>query len=444
MRKMNYKTLAAALLAIQIAVTAMPASALACENDVGEETAQVQIEMTAEITEEAAQAEPEVVAKETEETVEAEAKEEVEAETKEENFAEAAEENTVEETVEVAEETVDVTEDRTRDEAAVTETEEQEKEQEQQAAAENQEEPKTSENSEQGKAFEQTVTVDGVKIKVSAEEGAFEEGSKLSVTRVPSTQLKEVQNAVADARAKDELVTSAYAFDIKIMGKDGSILQPAEGKKIKVSFETKEAADGGLGAVVYHIVNVNNNITAKKLATAINRNAKTAEAQTDGLSYYVVEFVSKNKAAENTETNTEANTAAKTDTNEDTDKHKTEDVTEDKTAKAETVTPAAKTNTENDTVKKETKTGNGVSEVKKEKKSETEKKTTVKEKKSENKKKETVKKDKTSSKKTEKAKASSKKSPKTGDTANMVIWLTMGALAAGGIIVLLVSRRKQM
>ena len=60
------------------------------------------------------------------------------------------------------------------------------------------------------------------------------------------------------------------------------------------------------------------------------------------------------------------------------------------------------------------------------------------------KKKETVKKDKTSSKKTEKAKASSKKSPKTGDTANMVIWLTMGALAAGGIIVLLVSRRKQM
>ena len=437
MRKMNYKTLAAALLAIQIAVTAMPASALACENGVVEETAQEQTEMTAEVTEEAAQAEPEVVAKE---TVDAEAREEVEAETKEENFAEAAEENTVEETVEVAEETVDVTEDRTRDEAAVTEIEEQE----QQAAAENQEEPKTSENSEQGKAFEQTVTVDGVKIKVSAEEGAFEEGSKLSVTRVPSTQLKEVQNAVADARAKDELVTSAYAFDIKIMGKDGSILQPAEGKKIKVSFETKEAADGGLGAVVYHIVNVNNNITAKKLATAINRNAKTAEAQTDGLSYYVVEFVSKNKAAENTETNTEANTAAKTDTNEDTDKHKTEDVTEDKTAKAETVTPAEKTNTENDTVKKETKTGNGVSEVKKEKKSETEKKSTVKEKKSENKKKETVKKDKTSSKKTEKAKASSKKSPKTGDTANMVIWLTMGALAAGGIIVLLVSRRKQM
>ena len=116
MRKMNYKTLAAALLAIQIAVTAMPASALACENGVVEETAQEQTEMTAEVTEEAAQAEPEVVAKE---TVDAEAREEVEAETKEENFAEAAEENTVEETVEVAEETVDVTEDRTRDEAAV-------------------------------------------------------------------------------------------------------------------------------------------------------------------------------------------------------------------------------------------------------------------------------------------------------------------------------------
>ena len=219
---------------------------------------------------------------------------------------------------------------------------------------------------------------------MSAEEGAFEDGARLSVVRVPSKDLKEVENAVADARAKDELVTSAYAFDIKILGQDGSVLQPAGGKKIKVSFETKEEADGSLGAVVYHLVNANNNITAKKLATTINRDAKTAEAQTDGLSYYVVEFVSK----------------ARTDEN-------------------------------------------NTSEVKKEKKTETEKKTSVTEKKSENnKKKETEKKENTDSKKTDKSKTNGKKSPKTGDTANMVIWLTMGALAAGGIIVLLVFRRR--
>ena len=382
MRKINYKTLAAAMIAIQIAVTAMPASALACENDRIQETAQEQVEVNEEISEEAEQSVAEEPAKEAEETVETETKEEAETETMEENVVEETEENFAEETEEVADEAYDVTEDEAQNETAEQETEKQA--QEQTAVIENQEETKTSENPEQGKAFEQTVTVDGVRIRVSAEEGAFEDGARLSVVRVPSKDLKEVENAVADARAKDELVTSAYAFDIKILGQDGSVLQPAGGKKIKVSFETKEAADGSLGAVVYHLVNANNNITAKKLATAINRDAKTAEAQTDGLSYYVVEFVSK----------------ARTDEN-------------------------------------------NTSEVKKEKKTETEKKTSVTEKKSENnKKKETEKKENTDSKKTDKSKTNGKKSPKTGDTANMMIWLTMGALAAGGIIVLLVFRRR--
>ena len=363
MRKINYKTLAAAMIAIQIAVTAMPASALACENDRIQETAQEQVEVNEEISEEAEQSVAEEPAKEAEETVETETKEEAETETMEENVVEETEENFAEETEEVADEAYDVTEDEAQNETAEQETEKQA--QEQTAVIENQEETKTSENPEQGKAFEQTVTVDGVRIRVSAEEGTFEDGARLSVVRVPSKDLKEVENAVADARAKDELVTSAYAFDIKILGQDGSVLQPAGGKKIKVSFETKEAADGSLGAVVYHLVNTNNNITAKKLATTINRDAKTAEAQTDGLSYYVVEFVSKARTDENTEANTGANTNAKTGTNEDTD-----------------------------------------------------------------------------SKKTDKSKTNGKKSPKTGDTANMMIWLTMGVLAAGGIIVLLIFRRR--
>ena len=382
MRRINYKTLAAAMIAIQIAVTAMPASALACENDQIQEIAQEQFEVNEEISEEAEQAVAEEPAKEAEETVETETKEEAETETMEENVVEETEENFAEETEEVADEAYDVTEGEAQNETAEQETEKQA--QEQTAVIENQEETKTSENPELGKAFEQTVTVDGVRIRVSAEEGAFEDGARLSVVRVPSKDLKEVENAVADARAKDELVTSAYAFDIKILGQDGSVLQPAGGKKIKVSFETKEAADGSLGAVVYHLVNANNNITAKKLATTINRDAKTAEAQTDGLSYYVVEFVSKTRTDEN-----------------------------------------------------------NTSEVKKEKKTETEKKTSVTEKKSENnKKKETEKKENTDSKKTDKSKTNGKKSPKTGDTANMVIWLTMGALAAGGIIVLLIFRRR--
>ncbi len=424
MRKMNYKLLAAALVAIQISVTAMPMCAMACETEQAE-TAQEQTEMVEEIAEMLEES-----AEKTEEPAAAEVKEE------------KAEEKVVEETKEAVDEEAEPAEEK------VAPAEEQQAEEEEEPVAEEPEEEK-SEKPEQGKAFEQTVTVDRVKIKVTAEEGAFEEGAKLTVVRVPSTQLKQVENAVCDARAKDELVKSAYAFDIKIVGQDGKVLKPADGKKVKVSFETEEAADAGLSAVVYHILSANNTITAKKLVTTMNRTAKAAEAQTEGFSYYVVEFVAK--SAENNEgAKTEEDPAAKTDTNGDADKAKTEtnddadktktDVTpeETKNKNEETVTPAAKdatkTAAEKQEVKKETKTESETkkeSEVKKEKQDE--KKTAVKD----------AKNKKTESKKTEKAKTNDKKSPKTGDTSDAIVWIAVSALAAGGILGLLFFRKKQ-
>ena len=412
MRKMNCRILAATLLAVQIAVAAMPATALAAENDQVQETVQEQVEAPSETAEttEAAPVEIEVPAEEPEEVAETLPQEES--------------------AVEVAKETETTEETKTPETEAAT------------AATENKEETKASEKPAEGQVFDQTVTVDNVKIRVTAEAGAFEEGAKLSAARVPSTQLKEVENAVADARAKDELVKSAYAFDVKIMSQDGRALQPAAGKKVKVSFAAEEAVNNSLSAVVYHIVGPKDNIKAQKLATTINREAKAAEAQTTGLSYYVVEFISKVSADENadpdksakTETTDDTDKTAKTETTEDTKTTgKTDPVPEDKNSKTETVTPAAKdtakANTETPAVKKETKTDNKKSEVKKEKKSE-------------NKKAETAKKEKKDSKKTEKAKANTKKSPKTGDTSNMVIWITTSLLAVGGIVVLLLFRRR--
>ena len=412
MRKMNCRILAVTLLAVQIAVAAMPATALAAENDQVQETVQEQVEAPSETAEttEAAPVEIEVPAEEPEEVAETLPQEES--------------------AVEVAKETETTEETKTPETEAAT------------VATENKEEAKTSEKPEEDQVFDQTVTVDNVKIRVTAEAGAFEEGAKLSAARVPSTQLKEVENAVADSRAKDELVKSAYAFDVKIMSQDGRALQPAAGKKVKVSFATEEAVNNSLSAVVYHIVGPKDNIKAQKLATTVNREAKAAEAQTTGLSYYVVEFISKVSADENadpdksakTETTDDTDKTAKTETTEDTKTTgKTDPVPEDKNSKTETVTPAAKdtakANTETPAVKKETKTDNKKSEVKKEKKSE-------------NKKAETAKKEKKDSKKTEKAKANTKKSPKTGDTSNMVIWITTSLLAVGGIVVLLLFRRR--
>ena len=433
MRKMNCRILAATLLAVQIAVTAMPATALAAENDQIQETVQEQVEAPAETTEEAPAVVAEAPAEEETPTKEEEAAP-VEIEVPAEEPEEVVETQPQEESaVEVAKETETTEETKTPETEAAT------------AATENKEEAKTSEKPEENQAFDQTVTVDNVKIKVTAESGAFEEGAKLSAARVPSTQLKEVENAVADARAKDELVKSAYAFDVKIMSQDGRALQPAAGKKVKVSFATEEAVNNSLSAVVYHIVGPKDNIKAQKLATTINREAKAAEAQTTGLSYYVVEFISKVSADENADPDKSAKTettddtdktakTAKTETTEDTKTTgKTDPVPEDKNSKTETVTPAAKdtakANTETPAVKKETKTDNKKSEVKKEKKSE-------------NKKAETAKKEKKDSKKTEKAKANTKKSPKTDDTSNMVIWITTSLLAVGGIVVLLLFRRR--
>ena len=429
MRKMNCRMLAAALVAVQIAVTAMPATAFAAENDQIQETvqaAQEQIEAPAE--------EP-APAKEVEEApavvVEAPAKEEEAAPAETEVPAEDPKEEVIE-TETQNESAAEVTE---KPEETTTETAE---------VTENKEETKASEKPAEGQAFDQTVTVDRVKVRVTAEEGAFEEGAKLSVVRVPSTQLKEVENAVADARAKDELVKSAYAFDVKVAGKDGSSLQPAAGKKVKVSFGTEEAADGSLGAVVYHIVGPKNNIKAQKLATTVNREAKAAEAQTTGLSYYVVEFVSKSGTDANTDTNVPAKTeptddtdkTAKTETTEDTKTTgKTDPAPEDNNTKTETVTPAA-----SDTAKTGAETSAQASAVKKETKTETKTSEVKKEKKSENKKKETEKKE--DSKKKEKAKSNTNKSPKTGDTSNMVMWIATSLLAVGGIIVLLVFRRR--
>ena len=432
MRKMNCRILAATLLAVQIAVIAMPATALAAENDQIQETVQEQqVEAPAETTEEAPAVVAEALAEEETPTKEEEAAP-VEIEVPAEEPEEVVETQPQEESaVEVTEETETAEETKTPETEAATAE-----------ATENKEETKASEKPEEGKSFDQTVTVDNVKIKVTADAGAFEEGAKLSAVRVPSTQLKEVENAVADTRAKDELVTSAYAFDIKIMSQDGRTLQPAAGKKVKVSFAAEEAANNSLNAVVYHIVGPKDNIKAQKLATTVNREAKAAEAQTTGLSYYVVEFVSKNSTVANTDTNAPAKTeptddtdkTAKTETTEDTKTTgKTDPAPEDKNTKAETVTPAAKdtakSNAETPAVKKETKTETRKFEVKKEKKSET-------------KKTETVKKDKANSKKTEKAKTNTKKSPKTGDTSNMVIWISTSLLAVGGIVVLLLFRRR--
>ena len=341
----------------------------------------------------------------------------------------------VEASEEIAGEATDVNESETANEAA--------------GDAANEAAGETAKHEEQsaksGKAFAQSVTVDNVKVTVTAEEGTFAEGAKLSVTRVPSTQLKEVENAIADARAKDTDAAFAYTFDIKILGEDGKTLNPAAGKTVRVAFESNEMAENSLKPVVYHIVKANDNITAKKLATTVNRNEKTAEAQADGFSFYAVEFYRVDaQSADQNKTDPEQ-AAKKENTDEDNKKSGKTETDTDNNTKPETVNPASKGTVKDETsrpaVKEEVKKETSVSEAKKE--------TVKKETKSETKKKETVKAKKKSKKENNKdnkkeetkKKTDAKKSPKTGDENEMLVWLVLSFLATGGVIGLILFRR---
>ena len=114
-------------------------------------------------------------------------------------------------------------------------------------------------------AFDQSQTVDGVTVNVSAAKGVFPAGSKLSVSKVA------VPDAVDTSDAE-----AAYAFDISILA-NGKKIQP-DGKAT-VSFTTEEVAD--YDTAVYHMDG-----GAQKMS--VSESGQTATVSTTGFSEYVV------------------------------------------------------------------------------------------------------------------------------------------------------------
>lgn len=137
-------------------------------------------------------------------------------------------------------------------------------------------------------AFNKSATVDGVRIAVNAPKGTFPEGAKLKVTQVGSSDQSAVDQAVDSARANSVNVAASYTFDIKVIDKDGNEIQPADGKKVKVSFSLVEVANQNLVTDVYHISEEDGALTAEALSTS--EKGTTVIAETDGFSFYTVEF----------------------------------------------------------------------------------------------------------------------------------------------------------
>ena len=124
-------------------------------------------------------------------------------------------------------------------------------------------EPEKAEE-EKAEAFDQSQTVDGVTVNVSAAKGVFPAGSKLSVSKIS------VPDAVDTSDAE-----AAYAFDISILA-NGKKIQP-DGKAT-VSFTTAGAAD--YDTAVYHMDG-----GAQKMS--VSESGDTATVKTDGFSAYV-------------------------------------------------------------------------------------------------------------------------------------------------------------
>ena len=62
---------------------------------------------------------------------------------------------------------------------------------------------------EEQPAFEESETIDGVKITVAAEEGVFPEGAVLSVEKVTKEQEKQAEDAVEAERSEEQNVAAS-------------------------------------------------------------------------------------------------------------------------------------------------------------------------------------------------------------------------------------------
>ncbi len=134
-------------------------------------------------------------------------------------------------------------------------------------------------------AFEQSATVNGVVVTVTASEGVFPSDAQLSIERVSRSDREFAEGAVEDVRDEDMVVAVSYTFDIKVLDSEGNELQPADDQRVTVSFSTEEVADSNLETDVYHI---SDDGEAEKLVTETIDDEVSAE--TDGFSYYTVEF----------------------------------------------------------------------------------------------------------------------------------------------------------
>ena len=149
-------------------------------------------------------------------------------------------------------------------------------------------------------AFDANTEVDDTRIHVTAPEGVFPEGSTVKVEKVTTEIAAEIATKIADNVKINENVekniAKSYTFDIKVLNKDGVEIQPdITHGKVNITFDMDEVADENVKPAVYHVDNDYNVKELQILDKTPSPNGETAEdksisVETDGFSYYTVEF----------------------------------------------------------------------------------------------------------------------------------------------------------
>ena len=278
-RNSNLKRIGALLLAVVIVFTTSDYSVYAKEDvtqeAVHDETAPVEESVNEDIKE---------VAEDDSQTPEQQ--DETLEEQSEESSGLSAEETDTEESTEQPEEAI--TEESAEQSEEIVESAENNSEKStEEAVEEKAEEPSESQ------PFESSVSVDGVKITVTADAGVFPEGAKIKALKVTGAKEKEALEAVDEVRDSDKNVAASYTFDITVLDKDDNEIEPDNEKgSVKVAFKLEEAKNVNLDTAVYHVEEAEgtgDSLEATEL-TNIETSGAEVTATTDGFSLYTVEF----------------------------------------------------------------------------------------------------------------------------------------------------------
>ena len=148
--------------------------------------------------------------------------------------------------------------------------------------------------------FTREAEIDDVIVKVEAEADVFPDDAELVVEKVSKKDEADATEAVDEVRPAGLNVADSYTFDIKVVDAEGRELQPADDQKVNVTFNMARAADPNLSADIYHITEnevidektkeTEIVLEAEKLETETDAKEETVTAETDGFSFYRVEF----------------------------------------------------------------------------------------------------------------------------------------------------------